>query len=281
MIRHSNKYHFDYLVKVLQFIPKLIKHIKFVPFTVDTSKLWCRVIIDCVLAFLSIILSTTMRMGIGIFEYSLVALLLNSVVFSLVAGAVFLKLRIDTIVWEKFSISQIKLLLEGVIITNLLSYAMMVLMDRDGCLSSSIMFINVFVLTVLLLIPRLSSRHRTANQALDIIIGSINDVSSGFANAICSNNFNPIGFVISDTDDSTITHNNDYHHNKIPILGKLTEIASILRSLRLRKVTPKRLVIINPIASNELELLKTYTAKNGIILLQVFSIARPDAKLAD
>ena len=281
MINRRTEEKVAYLDALLRLISKLKRHVKSNAYKLDNLKANHRVVIDCILVFFSTILSTTMRMGVGIFEYSLMALFLNSVVCSLVAGAVFLKLKIDESNWVKFSTSQIKLLLEGVIITNLLSYAMMVLMDREGCLSSSIMFINIFVLTVLLLIPRLLSKHRITTQASDIIVGNPSSMPSELENVICSNNFNPLGFIISDIDDSEIEYTDQFNSEKIPILGKLTEISAILHSLQSRKVMPKRLVIINPIASDELELLKTYTARNGIILLQVFSMAKTGAKVAD
>lgn len=281
MINNHTEYQSVYSRKTLQFMLSVLRRIKSFQFKINDLQPQHRIIIDCGIAFISVILSTVMRMGLGIFEYSLLSLFLNSVVFSLVAGAVFLKLEIDKCAWSEFSTFQIKQLLLGVIITNLLSYSMMLWMDRHGCLSSSIMFINTFVLSGLLLVPRLLSKHRVVNQASDIIIGSPNFVLRGLTKVIAVNDFKPIGVVIAGTGDNKNNLDTDFSDESIPVLGELADIASILHSLQSRKVTPKRIVIINPVASDEFELLKEYTSQNGIIMLQVFTSVRTEAKVAD
>lgn len=256
------------LKKIKNFYSHFYWQIRKIFYRINTSSENFRVILDAIIVFTSIVLSTIMRMGYGIFEYSFVSLILNSLVCSLVTGAVFLKFKIDNVNWKQFSIHQIGSLLVGVVTVDLLSFPLVMLMDKHDCLSSSIMFINFFVMTVLLLIPRLLCKEQFNNQLSDIFVGNPTDISPNFGNMISTCSFNPLGFIVTGTETDV---KSSQHYSTIPVLGKLTNVESILNSLQAQKINPRRIVVIGPINSNELEILKSYTTQNGIVLLQLFS----------
>lgn len=256
------------LKKIKNFYSHFYWQIRKIFYKINTSPENFRIIFDAVIVFISVVLSTIMRMGYGIFEYSFVSLILNSLVCSLVTGAVFLKLKIDNLNWKNFSVRQIGSLLVGVVTVNLLSFPLVMLMDKHDCLSSSIMFINFFVMTVLLLIPRLLCKEQINNQLSDIFVGNPMTIFHDFGNVISTCSFNPLGFIVTGTETDV---KSSPHHSAIPVLGKLTNMENILNSLQEQKINPRRIVVVDPINSNELEILKSYTTQNGIVLLQLFS----------
>lgn len=222
-------------------------------------------IADATTAFVALIISTVMRMGCGIFEYSRVSLLLNGLIYSLITGAVFIKTGVITRDRQNFSNTTIKKIFISVAITNAIAYPLIMFADRQKCLSSSIMFIDFFVFVVLLVSQYIFSRKTTIRRASDILVGSPKHISDLLSkNRFGTSRFNPIG-VIS-------TEETNYSNSfQIQSLGLSSDISSILHSLDAKGIVPKRFVIVDPITSDKITILKEYANKNGIILLQVFS----------
>ncbi len=223
------------------------------------------IITDALIAFTAITASTIMRMGYGIFEYSLISLLLNGLTYSLITGAVFVKNGIISRDRTTFSMADVRKIFINSAVINITAYPVVMIADKHKCLSSSIMFINFCVFIVLQLCHRIRFKQYTVSNASDVLIGNPQHIS----NVISKNGFKTSGFKPM---GSILTEDADYFDVKsISSFGKLNDIQLILNSLEAMGTMPKRFIIIDPISADKIKLLKEYTARNGIMLLQIFS----------
>jgi FlaA1/EpsC-like NDP-sugar epimerase len=242
---------------------------------------------DSFVAFLSIFISIHLRIGMDFLDYSPKYILKNMVVFGLVSSSIFVRMQTYQSFWRYTSIEDMPPLFLSVLFSNLLFFPLMILMNREDFLSYSILVINTFVLTLMLVLPRFLSRimyNRKVNMMKKIyghgkqeqqqenpqilIIGSIESADT-FLREIFWNDeipfhFDPVGIITLDALDV------GRGIKGIPILGELREIGRVIRSLNKKKVFPRQILITEKkLSEAERKYLVNYVQENGLLLLHV------------
>jgi O-antigen biosynthesis protein WbqV len=245
---------------------------------------------DSVVAFLSIFISIHLRIGMDFLDYSQSYIIKNMFVFGLVSSSVFLWLQIHQSFWRYTSIEDMAPIFLSVILSNLLFFPLMILMNQEDFLPYSVLIINIFVLSFMLMIPRFLTRmmynqkinkikkygdlhhgnnsRKQSDSPQVILIGSTaaNEI---FLREVINNeditfNFTPVGILAMDPEDIGRVIKG------IPILGEVRELGRILRELREDDIIPKQLVITEKTVPEYMKnFLARYVQDHELLLMHV------------
>ncbi|MDR1034480.1 MAG: hypothetical protein LBL32_00895 [Holosporales bacterium] len=246
-------------------------------------------IFDSVVAFLSIFISIHLRIGMDFLDYSQSYIIKNMFVFGLVGSSVFLWLQIHQAFWRYTSIEDMAPIFLSVLLSNLLFFPLMILMNQEDFLPYSVLIINVFVLSLMLMIPRFLAKM-IYNQKMNkfkkygdphkghgrkqidspqvILIGSSASAEVFLREVIINEdvtfNFTPIGILSLDLDDIGRIIKG------IPILGEVRDIGRVLRELALDGITPRQIVITEKTVPESLkDFLARYVQDHELLLMHV------------
>lgn len=243
---------------------------------------------DCFIAFLSIFISIHLRIGMDFLDYSPSYIIKNMFVFCLVCSSVFLWLQTHQSFWRYTSIEDIISLFLAVVLSNIIFFPLMMLMNQEDFLPYSVLVINVFVLSFMIITPRFvactlynhrmnTSRNNSEIHNLQKVHESPSALLIGGSNAteiflreIVMNDeldfqFNPIGIVSMDISEVGRTVKG------LPILGEIRELHLVMKSLKKEGIYPNHLIITDKNLQDSVKkhLLK-YTQDNKLILMHVF-----------
>lgn len=243
-------------------------------------------IFDSFVAFLSLFISIHLRIGMDFLDYSPMYILKNMFVFGLVSASVFSWIQTYQTFWRYTSVEDMVPIFISVILANALFFPLMMLMNQEDFLPYSILVINAFVLSFMLMVPRFLSRilynqkikkqkkfdaiikrSETSSEIPDVLlIGNI-DSAEAFFREVVSNedvtfNFNPVGILLIDQMEIGRVIKG------IPILGELRDISVIMRNLHKEGKFPRQIVITEKILSdNAKRFLIKFSQEHGILLM--------------
>ena len=245
-------------------------------------------IFDSFLAFLSIFISIHLRIGMDFLDYSPIYILKNMLVFGLVSSSIFLWLQTHQSFWRYTTIEDMTPIFLSVILSNLLFFPLMMLMNQEDFLPYSVLIINIFVLSFMLMIPRFLSRMiynqklnkikrfdsvtKRTEQSSDIpevlIIGNSASVEAFFREVISNDdvsfNFDPVGILTLDQADIGRIIKG------VPILGELRDINRIIKTLNKEGIFPRQIVISEKnLPENAKKFLVRYVQEHGLLLMHV------------
>lgn len=241
---------------------------------------------DAFLAFISLFISIHLRIGMNFLDYSPSYILKNMLVFSLVSTSIFLWMQTYQSFWRYTTIEDMTPIFLSVILANMLFFPLMMLMNQGDFLPYSVLIINVFVLSISLILPRFLCRM-IYNQKLSkikkfdtivqnsvqatqaprvLLIGNIDSVEA-FSREILSNkdisfNLEPVGILtLEPADIGRII-------NGIPILGELRDVPQVMQMLSKAEVSPEQLVITEKqLSDNAKKFITRFAQKSNILLL--------------
>lgn len=243
---------------------------------------------DSFVAFLAIFISIHLRIGMDFLDYSPTYIIKNMFVFGLVSSSIFLWLQTHQAFWRYTSVEDMTPIFLSVILSNLLFFPLMMLMNQEDFLPYSVLIINVFVLSFMLLIPRFLTRMMYNNkvnklkkydkitkreeQSADIpqiiLIGN-NESAEVFLREVISNedvtfNFNPVGILSFDSEDVGRVIKG------VPIIGELRDINKALKRLDDEGMNPRQFVITEKsIPENIKKFLVKYAQDHGFLIMHV------------
>ena len=245
-------------------------------------------IFDGFIAFLSIFISTHLRVGMDFLDYSPIYIIKNMLVFGLVSSSVFLWLQTYMSFWRYTSVDDLVPLFLSVLLSNIIFFPLMMLMNQEDFLPYSVLIINVFVLSFMLLAPRFVSRvlynHRMnqikkfSSQSESnkdymcmpsvLLVGNTQSVEI-FLREIVTNddvefNFNPVGILSTDPSDVGMAIRG------IPILGEITQLGKVMKTLSMQGISPRQIILTEKnIPEHVKKFLINYTSNNNLLLIHV------------
>lgn len=243
---------------------------------------------DSFLAFLSLFVSIHLRIGMDFLDYSSLYITKNMLVFGLVSSSVFLWFQTYQSFWRYTSVEDVAPILLSVVIANIIFFPLMMLMNQEDFLPYSVLFINIPVLSFMLLLPRFSARilynnkmnqikkienltqahekHTEISQVL--LVGTPASVDA-FIREISSNsdtqfNFEPVGILSPSQEDIGRSIKG------IPIVGTIRQINYVMKELASEGIFPNQLFITEKNISDSLKkFLLSYIQERGILLMHV------------
>jgi O-antigen biosynthesis protein WbqV len=245
-------------------------------------------IFDSFIAFLSLFISIHLRIGMDFLDYSPAYILKNMLVFGLVSSSVFTWMQIHQSFWQYTTIEDLCPISLAVILADILFFPLMVLMNREDFLPYSVLIINTFILTLMLIIPRLLSkllhnqrlkktrmrgvRSQGQNTQMEnpmvLLVGS-KESAEIFLSEIVSNdditfNFDPVGVLTFDPLDVGRVIRG------VSIVGELRDIHTVLRTVKADGIVPRQIVITEKsIPENAKKFLVKYVKDHGLLLIHV------------
>ncbi|MDR1609619.1 MAG: hypothetical protein LBR78_02050 [Holosporales bacterium] len=248
-------------------------------------------IFDSFVAFISLFISIHLRIGMDFLDYSPAYILKNMLVFGLVSSSVFTWMQIHQSFWQYTTIEDLCLISLAVILADILFFPLMLLMNHEDFLPYSVLVINTFILTLMLIIPRLLSKllhnqrfrkmrmrgmhypgqneqNVQAENPMVLLVGS-KESAEVFLNEIVSNdditfNFDPIGILTFDPLDVGRVIRG------VSIVGELRDIHTVLRTVKSDGVVLRQIVITEKsIPENAKKFLVKYVKDHGLLLIHV------------
>jgi len=208
---------------------------------------------DIVMAALSFVVSLYLRVG-DLSMYSMNFLVATTVLFTVVAGAVFWRLDVHRGIWRYASLNDLIAIARAATLVILLFLAAMFLTTRLDDLPRSLVFINWFVLMILLAAPRILYRRlkdgrlvltfdSSSDKRVPVLLAGAGDVAEVFIEATQrrgSAEYRVVGII----DDSPGRIGRFI--GNVEVLGLLDDLTSVVERLRSRETTPQRLVVTKP-----------------------------------
>lgn len=210
-----------------------ILHINNISFTNPVIVLVC----DSLIASISLIISIQLRVGIDYFYSSYILLFNNIFVFGLVNSSVFVWLKVNN-----QSLGYINKLLLAVLLSNTVFIPLMYLMNFNSNLPFSLLIINVFVMSFLLVGFRYIYYIFFGTKSYTLLVCD-NESIIIFLNLyeeIIVNNLKYIG-IINANPNINITSEID-----IPVIGNINDLQNIIKLINVNQV-----IIIDDIVSDE------------------------------
>jgi FlaA1/EpsC-like NDP-sugar epimerase len=249
---------------------------------------WSIISLDASISFTTLFLTIYLRIGVDFLEYSPFYILKNMFVFGLVSVSTSLWLNVHQPFWKYTSIEDAIPVLLSVLLSNIIFFPLMMLMNQEDFLPYSVLVINAFVLAFTLLLPRFLSRILYnkriskvrrfemmaeegggsvagqqsllvgSSKAIDVFLGEIfQDEEAGF-------NFQPVGILTVNPSEVGRTIRG------IRILGEVRHLGSIMRELRMGNVYPKQILTIGKILPEQIKkFLVKHAEENGLILSHI------------
>ncbi|MBP9753148.1 MAG: hypothetical protein KBD31_05015 [Proteobacteria bacterium] len=210
---------------------------------------------DGLIAFFSLFISLYLRISDEFLNYTPNFLLKNLFIFVMITIGVFMMTKVYKVIWKFVSIDDLFSLGISVIIANVIYLIPMFLLAGDESFSFGIPWINVFVMSAFLMIPRLIVRFlhdhailklKKKNLALSIPVLLIGDETPTelLINEINSSEdlpYNPIGIL---TCKEHVEEGQTIH--SIPILGSTSDLEKVLDSFKGQKNAPRQIIITDP-----------------------------------
>jgi O-antigen biosynthesis protein WbqV len=254
----------------------------------SVSSSYVILIFDNFIAFLSIFISIHLRIGMDFLDYSPTYIIKNMFVFALVSSSVFLWFQTHQSFWKYTSIEDMAPIFLSVILSNIIFFPLMMLMNQEDFLPYSVLIINIFVLSLLLLIPRFLTRiiynqrvnkmkkfgdlTRKEPQMLDtppvLLIGNNESIDVFLREVIINEevsfNFEPVGILTLNPSDI------GRMIKGVPIVGEVRNLMHIIRELNQAGTFPRQLVITEKtIPESEKKFLVQYVQDHGLLLMHV------------
>jgi O-antigen biosynthesis protein WbqV len=256
--------------------------------TASVPQSYAILIFDSFVAFLSIFISIHLRIGMDFLDYAPAYILKNMLVFGLVSSSVFTWMQIHQSFWQYTTIEDLCPISLAVILADILFLPLMLLMNREDFLPYSVLIINTFVLTLMLIIPRLLSKvlhnqrlkktrkmqvrcagqNAQAENPMVLLVGS-KESAEVFLSEIVSNdditfNFDPVGILTFDPLDVGRVIRG------VSIVGELRDIHTVLRTVKADGIVPRQIVITDKsIPENAKKFLVKYVKDHGLLLIHV------------
>ncbi len=247
-------------------------------------------VFDSFVAFLSIFISIHLRIGMDFLDYSPLYIVKNMLVFGLVSSSVFLWFQTYQSFWKYTSVEDVVPVFLSVIVSNVIFFPLMMLMNQEDFLPYSVLIINVFVLAFMLLIPRFTARilynsriSRTkkmehsikiqrnfsdTDQTQVLLVGNPSSVDL-FLREFIENDevqfdFKPVGILSIDQEDIGRAIRG------IPIIGTVKQISLGIRNLSREGVFPKQILVTDKHIPEPLKkFLISFGQNHGLLLMHV------------
>ena len=242
-------------------------------------------IFDSFIAFLSLFISIHLRIGMDFLDYSPSYIIKNMFVFALVSSSIFLWFQTHQAFWKYTSIEDMIPIFISVVLSNIIFFPLMMLMNQEDFLPYSVLVINIFVLTMLLFIPRFLAKmfynrklsrireHSNVSQnsvevPKVILIGNNKSVDL-FLNEVVINeeinfNFEPIAILTLNPE------NVGRSIRGIPIVGEIRDLQKTIKELQNSGMNLRQIVITEKsIPENAKKFLAKYVQEHGLLLMHV------------
>lgn len=208
---------------------------------------------DIVMATLSFVVSLYLRLGdLGIYSWEFLAL--TTGLFTIIAGVVFWRLDIHRGIWRYASLNDLMVIARAATLAILLFLAAMFVTTRLDDLPRSLVFINWFVLMILLAAPRILYRRikdgrlvftfdPSADKRVPVLLVGAGDAAEMFIEATQRRGgaeYRVVGIV-----DDSVGRIGRFIGN-VEVLGPPEDLAAVVESLRSRGTPPRRLVVTKP-----------------------------------
>lgn len=242
-------------------------------------------IFDSFIAFLSLFISIHLRIGMDFLDYSPAYIIKNMFVFALVSSSVFLWFQTHQAFWKYTSIEDMVPIFLSVVLSNIIFFPLMMLMNQEDFLPYSVLVINIFVLTILLFIPRFLTKmfyNRKLGRLRDhsnfsqsnvempkvLLIGNNESVDLFLGEVIINEdinlNFEPVAILTLNSE------NVGRSIKSIPIIGEIRDLPNIMKELQASGVNIRQLVITEKnIQDNVKKFLAKYAQEHGLLLMHV------------
>jgi O-antigen biosynthesis protein WbqV len=221
-------------------------------------------------------------------DYSPLYMLKNMLVFGLVSASVFLWFQTYQSFWRYTSAEDVVPVVLSVIVSNIIFFPLMMLMNQEDFLPYSVLAINAFVSSLTLLIPRFTARVLYNNRVAKmkkieamtkteekpsaifqvLLIGCSASVDM-FLREISDNedlqfNFEPIGILSIDQDEIGRAVKG------VPIIGHVRQLGSVIRKLAQESVFPRQIFITERSISDSMKrFLVSCVHNHGLLLMHV------------
>ncbi len=209
---------------------------------------------DVVMAALSFLVSFYLRVGNDLFGYPLDFLAGATATFSLIAGFVFWRLDVHRGIWRYASLNDLLQIARASTLIVLVFLAAMFVVTRLDALPRSLMFINWFVLMILLAAPRILYRRlkdgrlsfsfeASPDTRIPVLLAGAGDNAEMFIQATEQRGgaeYRVVGIV----DDSASRVGRFIRG--VEVLGVLGDLAAIVERLKGRGMSPQRLIVAKP-----------------------------------
>ena len=212
---------------------------------------WVAFTHDIVMAALSFLIALYLRLGDGLFEYSQGFLFEGTTIFTTVAVAVFLSMRLYRGIWRYASLDDLVAITRAVTLVILIFTPLMFMVTRLESLPRSLLLINWFVLMALLGGPRFLYRltkdrkfdyllERNQHQRVPVLLIGTDEGTEMFIRATdheAGAAYRVVGVV--DEKGSRVGRN----IRGIPVLGTPDKLPDIVRQLERGGQRPQRLIL--------------------------------------
>ncbi|MDR0552657.1 MAG: hypothetical protein LBG13_01030 [Holosporales bacterium] len=246
-------------------------------------------IFDSLISFFSIFISIHLRIGMDFLDYSPRYIIENMLVFGLVSTSVSLWLQTYQSFWKYTSVEDAVPIFLSVIISNSIFFPLMLLMNKEDFFPYSVLVINVFVLFLMLIVPRVTVRilynnrmnkiksmeiaqreeERLADTTQVILVGSPAAVDMFLRDVISNDdvpfNFDPVAILsISSSDVGRSIKG-------VPIIGSVKQLGLALKELSRGNINPKQIVVTERNIHEDVKnFLVSYVQEHGLLLMHVF-----------
>lgn len=206
---------------------------------------------DVAMAAISFVLALYLRLGSELAEWPRDVVMSGLVIFTIVAAAVFLWMRLDRIIWRYASIGDLGRIVRAVILTVVLFLACQFLYNRLADFPRSFLVIEIFVLTGLLAAPRFLYRllkdgelatllERNAHVRIPVLLIGAGDGADLFIREMTRGREAPYR-VVGIIDDRGSRIGRDIRG--IPVLGGIDMLTEATTRLRDQGTGPQRILI--------------------------------------
>jgi FlaA1/EpsC-like NDP-sugar epimerase len=205
---------------------------------------------DFVMAALSFVISLYLRVGTDIFGYPSDILFGTTALFAAIAGLVFWQLGIHRGIWRYASLNDLIAIARASTLVVLFFLAAMFVTTRLDPLPRSFVFINWFVLMILLAAPRILYRRLKdgrltlsfdagAAKRVPVLLAGAGDAAEMFIQATQQRGaeYRVVG-IIDDSPQRVGRFIRD-----VEVLGSLDDVTAVVERLKHREATPQRLVV--------------------------------------
>ncbi len=210
---------------------------------------------DVLVAGLSFVLSLYLRLGDDLWVQASSYLVVGTLIFAAVCGAVFWGMRLYRGLWRYASLADLMTLVKGATLAILIFVPILFMVTRLELFPRSALFINWFVLIIMVGAPRclyriikdgtLSGRpEAVARNGIPVLLVGAGDAADLFIRELsrdgASANYRIVGLV----DDHAKYAGTEIHG--VPVLGTTADIKSAIEKLARRQMRPRRLIITDP-----------------------------------
>ena len=208
---------------------------------------------DVAMSAISFIVALYLRLGSDIISWPRDTIFSGITIFTIVSAVVFFWMRLDRIIWRYASIGDLGRIFRAVILTVIVFVVCQFIYNRLDELPRSFLFIQIFVLTVMIAAPRFVYRfckdgelsvllEKNGHKRTPVLLVGAGDGTDVFIREMTRGNQIPYRVVgIIDEEGGRIGRN----IRGVPILGNIDAIPRVFQDLCNRGIGPQRIVITN------------------------------------